>query len=158
MTRYVQDYHLVPVQIPVASAGSTAIVAVNAVNMSYYNWCDFVIQVGSIDETDAPVVTVLNSSAATTVSAVAIPFAYRLSSSVGADAMGALTTCSSAGYTFSTAMIDMTLVISIDPRRLDEGYPWVRLYYSTAAADEMTQSVLAILTPKYAQDSMISST
>ena len=82
MTRYVQDYHLVPVQIPVASAGSTAIVAVNAVNMYYYNWCDFVIQVGSIDEGDAPVVTVLNSTAATTVSALAIPFAYRLSSRI----------------------------------------------------------------------------
>jgi hypothetical protein len=155
--RYVQDYHLVPIQIPVASAGSTAIVAVPAINMSNYEWCDFVVMFGNMEDATVTI-TVLNSTANTTVSALAIPFAYRLSATVGADTLGALTTCDSAGLACATTYTDKMVVISIDPKRLDQDYNYVRLYESQAAGSEATQSVLAILFPKYAQTTPQSST
>lgn len=155
--RYVQDYHIVPLQIPIASAGSTAVAAINAVNMSRYEWAELCLQIGAFSTADATL-TVLNSTAATTVSALAIPFAYRLSATVGADTMGALTTCDSGGLTLGYASEDdKMVVVSIDPKRLDEGYPWVRLYVTHGADDEMTMSSFAILYPKYAQDSMLTS-
>ena len=158
MTRYVQDYHIVPLQIPIASAGSTAVAAINAVNMSYYNWAELCLQIGAFSTADATL-TVLNSTAATTVSALAIPFAYRLSATVGADVMGALTTCDSGGLTLGNASEDdKMVVVCVDPKRLDSGYPWVRMYITHGSDDEMTMSAFAVLYPKYAQAANISST
>ncbi len=155
--RYVQDYHIVPLQIPVASAGSTAIVALPAVNMSNYEWCDFVLSFGNLEDATITV-TMLNSTANTTVTALAIPFAYRVCSTVGTDSLGALTTCDSAGLACTTAFTDKAVVFSVDPKRLDQDYPYVRLYESQAAGSEATQSALAILFPKYSQTTPLTST
>jgi hypothetical protein len=155
--RYVQDYHIVPLQIPIASAGSTAITFGAAVNMSKYEWCDFVVSFGNLE--DAVVtLTILNSTANTTVGALAIPFAYRVSATVGADTLGALTTCDSAGLACATTYSDKAVIISIDPKRMDQDYNYVRISQTQAAGSEATQSALAILFPKYAQTTPLSST
>jgi hypothetical protein len=157
--RYVQDYHVVPIQTPVASAGSTALNAVTSpgVNMSNYEWCDFVVHFGNLEDA-AVTLLVTNSTASTSVSALAIPFAYRVSATVGADTLGALTTCDSAGLACATTYTDKMVIISVDPKRMDDGYPYVHLYQTQAAGSEALQSAMAILFPKYAQTTPLSST
>lgn len=155
--RYVQDYHIVPLQMPVASAQSTAILFLPAVNMSNYEWCDFVLFFGNLEEA-ANVITMHNSTANTTVGALAIPFAYRLSATVGTDVMGALTTCDSGGLSCATTYTDKAVIFSVDPKRMDDGYNYVRLGNIQTGSSESLQSLIAILHPKYAQTTPLSST
>jgi len=154
--KYAQDYHMLPIKASV-DAGSTD-VGTEWFNMRDYNWADVLVNMGAITG-DTLVVTVEESTTNSSGAEVAIPFVYRLSSAVATDSLGAATTCDSGGVTVAATDDNKTLVVSIDPQSLDEGYNYARLWFNLGGSmSAFLVGANAILTPRYPSATAISAT
>jgi hypothetical protein len=153
--KYAQDYHIVPLLL----LSDTDTAALPFVDMSHYLWCDFVVGLGACG-TDSADITVEECTANATSGAtlVALPFRYRTGVAVGSDTIGALTTCDSGGFGVDSD-VEFMYVIGVDPKDLDDGYRYVRVKFAQQTnTDSFVAQVFAILHPRYAADTMISST
>jgi hypothetical protein len=121
----------------------------------------FLLGFGTVDT--ATTITVRESSAASTVSAEAIPFYYRLSGASSADntdTWGAITSADSAGVALTaTTDTGKFLLIDIDPDDLSDGDKYLQVV--TAATNYSTAGaflVAAFLEPRYPQNVHMSDT
>jgi hypothetical protein len=148
--KYAMDYHVVPL---INNSSSTATLASPFVDMRNYTWVDFIYLHPALA---AGAVTVIQCPASSTTGSTIdeVPFVYRKSAAIGTDTLGAATTASTAGYNSST--VSGLEVISVDPRDMGEGYHFLRVSFAGIAASD-SKSVLAILHPRYAQATPISS-
>ena len=156
--KYAYDYHPVMLLQPV---DDTATAATAFVDVKDSVWLDFLVGVGAITG-DSVVMTVEECTANATaggVTEVAVPFVYRRQSAVGTDSFGAATTSDSAGITMAEDSADNNLwVVSIDPRRLDEGYNYVRVLFTQGSStSDFGCCVIALLQPRYPQATPLSS-
>ena len=151
--KYAQDYHVIPVlALTTVTAAATN---TEFVNMSKNHWVDFHVMIGTL-EGDSVTLTVEECTANATVTdsaaEVAIPFAYRKGVAVASDTMGALTTNDSGGLEVDTDTPNITLVLSVDPTTLDEGYNYVRVKISeSSSTSAAVKGVNAVLYPRYMQ-------
>jgi hypothetical protein len=154
--KYAMDYHVVPI------LGLTTVTAAETdtayVDMKDYHWVDFHVSVGTLTG-DTLTLTIEESSTAASSSAGTIPFVYRQSSAVGTDSLGAATTAASTGVAVADTDDNTLWILSVDPRTMTDGNRFLRVVMaegsSTSAA---VKGVTAILYPKYAQATPISST
>ena len=108
---------------------------------------------------DSLAVTVEESSAASTTSAEAIPFKYRLSGAVATDTWGAVTTADSAGVDMTASDDDKILWVEIDPSDLTDGDHYLSVLLSPgASASACEVSVIALQDVRYRNLNMQSST
>lgn len=131
------------------------------VNVSDAHHVTFLIGIGTLDTATA--ITVRESSAASTTSAEAIAFYYRLSgaSSAGAtDTWGAVTSATTTGVSL-TATTDQGkfLLIDIDPADLTDGDDYLSVVFTaTNYSAAMGVQVAAFLEPRYPGNIGLSST
>lgn len=116
------------------------------------------------DSTSEVAVTVLVSTAGSSSDTnTAIAFSYRLSEAVGTDSMGAISAATTAGVTVNSSTDDnKTLLIYVDPSAVQEAVTDGRyvgvLLTPTSGMDATLCSVVARYVPRYAGNSMPSST
>ena len=128
--RYAQ--HLVP--RPVLSPVDIVSAATNTTHMKVTgHHATFLVYFGTITG-DSVVVTVEESSAASTTSAEAVPFRYRLSSAETASTWGAVTTADSGGVIVTAAQDDMILLVEVDPSDLSDGDNYLSVLVSPEAS------------------------
>src|SRR5215207_6502654 len=111
--RFAFGENILPLKVPVDSAGTAyATPYVNMVNQLHVT---FLAYFGVITATSADqniVVTVEASTAATSTTAVQIPFKYRVSGATGANTWGAITAATaSGGISLDTTTEDNKLVL-----------------------------------------------
>jgi hypothetical protein len=153
--RFGQQNHIIPVYAP--QDVGTADVNTTHVNVSNAHRVTFAVQFGNITN-DSKVITVEESSAATTVSAEAIPFKYRFSGIVGTDTWGAVTTVDSGGTLATDGTHDNSLLlIDVDPSILTDGDNYLSVRISSAGG-ECYAGVVAYLAPRYSQLDHLSTT
>lgn len=156
MLRYAMDYHVVPTLQPV---DDTATAATAFVDVKDHLWLEFLVPLGAVTG-DTVTMTVEECTANATsggATEVAVPFVYRLSSALGTDSMGAATTSSSSGIAISASDDNMVYVLSIDPRRLDENYNFVRVTFAQGSStSDFAAAVIALLYPRYPQATPLS--
>lgn len=145
-----QEFNIFPVLAPV-DTNNTA-VGTDVVDAGDNHWLTFCLQLGNLAG-DATL-TVEQCDNTTPSTAAAIAFSYRKSAAVGTNTLGALTASASTGITLANATDDNKMVIvEIDPSQLDDGYPYVRLYVTPAAAATLV-SCICIAKPRYVANTM----
>ena len=150
-----QQLNIIPVYAP--QDVGTADVNTTHINVSNAHHITFAVQFGSLTN-DSKVITVEESSAATTVSAEAIPFKYRLSGAVATDTWGAVTTTDSTGLDMVHASDDnKLLLIDVDLSTLSAGDNYLSVRISSAGG-ECFAGVVAYLAPRYPQLDHVSTT
>ena len=108
---------LQPVLLRQPQASTTEFVSQH-VRMRAAQWVTFMAVWGTrtTDGTTNPFnFRVFASTAATTVSATAQPFKYRLSSALGTDSWGNITAATAAGVNVDEGVINRLLIIDVDP-------------------------------------------
>lgn len=148
-----QKTHIVPVLAPVeVSTGTTN---TDVVGLKEYEEIEFLISFGAI--TGDEVVVSLVESTNTTASGTDVAGKYRLSSAVGTDTMGAVTTLASTGVTLTADDDNKMLLITVDPATLTDGYPYVFVEIDPGSSmSSMLISGVALLKPRYPQAVQIS--
>ena len=151
--RYAQDYHVLPV-LALTSVTATA-TKTQWVNAGQNHWVDFHVMLGTM-EGDSVTITVeectANNTATASAAEVAVPFCYRKCAAIASDTFGALTTNDSGGLEVDTDEANLTIIVSVDPASLDDGYNYVRVVLSESGdATACVKGVNAILYPRYAQ-------
>lgn len=162
--RYAEKLHIVPLLAPVSSTDAVAIS--NAVNLENAHWVSFLVNWGAITgDTEKLVVSVEASThgAATTNSAdTAIPFVYRLSSTLAADNWGDPTTCASTGLEILGTNDSMALLIDVDPATipaLDSDATYLHVILDgTGLSTNAGMSVYALMEDRYPQAEHVTST
>lgn len=112
--KYAQGLKVVPILPPQDITETVTKTAI--VDLKNANWATLAIHFGAIT-CDAPTVTVKCSTAATTVSAVAIAFNYRLATGFPTDpeVMGAITAATTTGVALAVTNDNGLLIIDVDP-------------------------------------------
>lgn len=151
--KFAQDYHVLPVMAATTVTASSTVS--EFVDMSNNLWVDFHVILGTL-EGDSVTLTVEECTANATVTdsaaEVAIPFCYRKCPAVASDTFGALTTNDSGGLEIDTDEANITVIIGVDPRTLDDGYNYVRVKISeSSSTSSAVKAVNAILYPRYMQ-------
>ena len=165
MTKYAEQLKVLPVLAPVAF--TTSPVASPFVNMAQVNWLSFVVSFGLMtsDSTDTVTLTVEACPIGSTTDSneTAMKFDYRLSSAVGNDAWGSITSATATGMSVNAADDDSKVVkIEVDPiwaAKAVAGGKYVRLVATPSA--EMASGVIsavAIIEPRYPANAIPSST
>jgi len=113
-TRFAEGMKILPILTPIDITETTTSTAI--VDLKTANWATLAFHFGAIT-CDAPTVTVLASTAATTASATAISFSYRLSSPLATDTdtWGAITAASTTGVGLAVTDDSTLLLIDVDP-------------------------------------------
>jgi hypothetical protein len=157
MIRYAEKLQIVPLFQPQAST----VVDLETAHMKIKNaqWISFLCIWSSLtsDSTDLVNVMVYTSTAATTTSAVAQPFKYRLSSAVGDDLWGTITSATAAAGVNITATDDnKLLLIDVDPApllALDSDAEYAHLLINgVGAVTNPTFGVVGFMEPRYPQN------
>lgn len=155
--------NFLPLKAPVDSAGTAFATA--WVDLKHQLRCTFLDFFGNIAaaSADQPViVTIEAATAAASGSEVAIAFKYRKTGVAGANTTGALTSATSTGITVGTTDDGSVYIIDIDPADLERQLAdarFVRLVQGIDAGGTATlNSVIAILSPRYAQTTHLSAT
>lgn len=163
--RYAEGLNISPIMAPVdivATATRTAYVDLDLVN-----WATFLVDFGAVASTDSTgevVVTVLCSTAATTVGATAMAFNYRLSGAAAANTMGTITAATAAaGAAVGQADDNKILVIDVDPAAVAEvtGNDNRFLHLLISPTSEITSTVvgaIAVLEVRYPANTQAVST
>jgi len=156
MRGYGQDLHIVGVKNYsdiVSTATNTTHIKVTGHRVTFL--IPFVTITG-----DSVAVTVEESTSAATTGAEAIPFTYRLSSTVaGADTWGAVTTADSTGVDVTATDDDKILLIDIDPADMSEDCNYLSVLLSPgASASAVGVSAFALVDTRYKQLNHVSST
>jgi hypothetical protein len=156
--KYALDYHVVPIMtLTTVTAAETDTAFVD---MKNYQWVDFLVSFGTITG-DVITLTVEEATAnvSTSSTPIALPFVYRWSSPVGTDSLGAATTCASTGLSVAATDDDTLYVLSMDPSTMTDGYSYLRVAIAEGSSTSASvKGVTAILMPKYAQATALSTT
>ena len=154
---------IVPLKAPVDSAGtayaSPYVDLKNALHATFFYYCGVVTATSA----DQHIVITMEAatSAASSATEVKLPFKYRLSSTTGDDAWGAITTVANTGVSLDTTSADgKMLMIDVDPAAL-EGLlgdsRFVRMVVGIDAGGTVTlNAAWAVLDPIYPQLTMAS--
>lgn len=152
---YAEYNHVIPVLSPadiVSTATNTTHIKVTGHKVA------FLVFLGTLTG-DSCAVTVEESSAASTTSAEAIPFKYRLSAAVGGDTWGAVTTADSGGVDLTADDDDKILWVEVDPADLTDGDHYLSVLLSPgASASACEVAVIALQDVRYRSLNMQSST
>lgn len=162
--RYAEGMNIMPLLAP-QDIAATATVSAH-VHLDVVNWVTFVVPFGAITSTDstgAVIVTVHCSTAATTASATALAFSYRLSGAAGANTMGAITAATSAGASVGQGDDNKILVIDVDPAAIPaaeaENNQYLFLKFTPTTETTVTLlSAVAVCEARYPQNSPVVST
>jgi hypothetical protein len=149
---YGEKLHIVPVLAPVDAIAVTQ--TTDVVDCGEVTRLQFLAMFGVITTQDVTITLEACDDIVPTTSP-AIVFSYRLSSAVGTDLMGAHTavTVPATGCVVTTADDGKTVLIDVDPAALTAGYPYARLTLApTAGCTVSLMSVVALMTPRYAQN------
>ena len=148
-------------------AGTTSAVASVYIDAADYNWLTWLVQTGvtTSDSTDTLTITVECSTAASSnATEVAIPFFHRVNGPVGTDAIGAITSDSTAGLELAADLTAdaMAILISVNPDaiqgELADGR-FLRLVITpSSAVGAFVVSACFLGEPKYQMNSIPSST
>jgi len=117
--RYAEKLQIIPILIPDATTSADDESA--HVKIQNAHWISFLLNWSSMtsDSTDTAAVFVYTSTDASTTSAVAQPFKYRLCEAVGGDTWGAITDATAAAGASITATDDnKALLIDVHPPSL----------------------------------------
>jgi hypothetical protein len=168
MLKYAEKIQVFPIKAPAATTADTESAWVALKNVQDLA---FIVQWGDLDsDTDTFNVAVKSTTSATSGTTnsndYALPFKYRLSSVVGTDNWGDITSVTTAtGYATVTAAQDnMALLIHVDPAVIpahdsDATFVYVDIDANAAAATDTNYalSALAIIAPRYPQNENLSS-
>lgn len=111
--RFSEGLKIIPILIPADITENTTFTGY--VDLHNVHWATIALHFGAIT-CDVPTVTLMASSAATTASAVAIAFKYRLGGVIGTDTMGAITAATSTGVALTASDDGKLLLMEGDPR------------------------------------------
>ena len=153
--RYGMNTHVVPVLAPVDVGAAT--IRTSHVKINHALAATFLINFGVITN-DTMNITVEESTAATTVGAVAIGFGYRLTGDTDASSYDAVTTCDSLGTSFVHSDINnisMWLEVDLATMSDDCNYLCVKI---VAGSDPSLMSGTALLRTRYGQYDPLSTT
>ena len=160
--RFAEGIKVLPVLTPADIAATNTWTAF--VDLDLANWVTFVAQYGACSSAGATcddcLIQVMSSSVASTAGIDAIGFTYRLSSAVGTDSMGAITTGTSDGITVGPLLDNKCVIIDVDPSVVAAKGAlerWVCLEF-TPASTITTVGVIAYIEPKSPGNSIPSST
>jgi hypothetical protein len=167
MIRYAEKLQPVMLREPVSTTGNDDETA--HVRLKNAQWVTFMVYWGSRTtnaEGTAGTIKVYSSSAATTTSAVAQPFKYRLSSVMGGSTWGAITDATTAGYTLVTpttdgATVNQMLLIDIDPaviRKNQSGANYAHLLLAPIQDGTNVMGAFAFVEPRFPQNANLSTT
>ena len=149
-----EAHHIVPVIAPVDTTSTT--INSDVVGLKEYHGVEFLINFGVITG-DTVVVTVEECDDTTPTTTTAITFHYRKSSAVGTDSMGSLTAATTSGVTIAATDDNKLLAIYVDGAQLSDGYPYIRFVADPGASmSACLISAVAVLKPRYEQDSQLS--
>lgn len=167
MIRYAEK--LQPVMIHVPQSTTLTGTETSHVRLENAQWITFMVYWGDRTTnavTGGNTILVYSSSAATTVSRVAQPFKYRLSSVQGGDTWGAIGTATATGY----AMVGLTtdgltenqmLLIDVDPAEIranDDNANFAHLALNIVMDGTNVMGANAFIEPRYPQNANLSST
>ena len=163
--RFAEGLKVLPLTAPVAF--TTSAVASQFVDMKLLNHVSFLVMFGVMtsDSTDTVTVTVEACPIGTTTDSddQPIAFRYRLSSAVGTDNWGAVTTSSTSGVALTADANDaMALLIDVDPAEAQTELStarWLRVVATPSAA--IAAGVISVVTvgePRYPGAEQSSST
>ena len=140
----VEEGHPIPLQVPTGSTGGVGYSDV--FHMKEASHASILIQTGAI--TNAATITVNECTGAGATGATAIAFKY--CSTTATDVFGALTLGTAGGFATGTTN-NYNWMIELDASELSDGYPYVCLHFTTAAA--IFINAAAVLTGlRYAED------
>lgn len=165
MKDYGQVNKIVPLLSPTAETSSSWASAF--VDLENALTCTFVVPFGVLTSASASQALVLTVEASSTDSTNALNLPvlcnYRISSAVATDSWGAVTamTTAAAGVPLTSANAQMTVLINVDPvdaaTALASGLGrWVHVVGTATQIATDTPAVIAILKPRYAQNSPLS--
>ena len=155
--KYGMNTHIIPVFAPYDLAANdmttTHIKVTNALRVTYL--LSFGVLTG-----DSATVTVECSSAASTTSAVKIPFTYRLTGDTASDTYGDVTTCDTDGLVISEATDDnKLLMVDVNMSDVADTASYVALNLVTESSLTVTlASVVALVQTRYGQYDPLSTT
>jgi hypothetical protein len=161
--RYAEKIQIVPIWAPQASTAADLETA--HVKVKNAQWVSFLCGWGALttDGGDG-VIKVYSSPLATTANAVSQSFSYRLSSAVGVDNWGDITTVDStatAGAPIGDANENMFMLIDVDPASVvaaDADAEYVHLLIDGSnLATNPSMSVVAFIEPRYPQNENLTS-
>lgn len=158
------DFNVVPGIAPVDTA-ATAIES-QFVDCKTAQNIEFLASFGTVTAAtagDLVTITVTASSVQAGTSAVGLPFYYRLSGAAAANSWGARTAATSAGYAPTCATLTGNMVhIELDPAILAEEsaqHQWVNIVVTPDGnAAACAVAAIPIITPRYVQTDMVSTT
>ena len=154
--RFGQNTHVIPVIAPIDLAANdittTHIKVTNALRITY------LVGFGVITG-DTATITVECSSAATTTSASAIPFTYRLTGDTAMDTYGAVTTCDTDGLLITASYDNMLLMVDVNMSDVADTASYVALSVVTAGSmSACVVSAVALVETRYGQLNPLSTT
>lgn len=159
--RFGEKIQVVPLYAPIETTESKVTACVALENAQ---WVTFLVMTGAIatDSDDQYEITVKSAATNSTGAAdVAIPFKYRLSSAVGTDAWGAITSATSTGFILEASTDgNKAVLIDVDPASVpaldaDGLYLYVDIATTTMVSGPV--AVSAYIEPRYPQNSNLSS-
>lgn len=140
--------HVVSVQLPIdidTNSGATG------ESFTMENWSHASIIITGGAATGASVVTVSENTDASQSGTTAIAFKYAKEETALGDTLGALTACTSAGFTMSTNN-GTIYVLEIDAADLSEGSPWVTVHFADPSGTVIVSAVAVLSGGRYAGD------
>lgn len=162
--RYVEDVNVIPALAPqniVATATAT-----QYVDLNFAHGVDFFVQFGALtsDSTDTVTVTLEANAVGDTSSSdnseIVLGYQYRVSSALGTNSWGAITTATSDGAAITATDDNKVLYLHVDPSAVANAgaYRFVRLVATpNAEMASCNLSVMAFVDPRYAGNAIPSS-
>lgn len=159
--RFGEKIQVVPLYAPVETTESKETACVALENAQ---WVTFLVMTGALatDSDDQYEITVKSAATNSTgADDVAIPYKYRLSSAIGTDSWGAITSATSTGFILeATTDGAKAVLIDVDPASvpaLDSDGLYVYVDIATTTMVSGPVAVSAFIEPRYPQNSNLSS-
>ena len=154
--KYGMNTHIIPVFAPLDLVANdfttTHIKVTNALSITY------LVSFGVIT-TDTATLTVECSSAATTTSASAIPFTYRLTGDTASDTYGDVTTCDTDGVLITASYDNMLMMVDVNMSHVADTASYVALSFVTESSMSVCLvSAVALVQTRYGQYDPLSTT
>jgi len=154
--KYGMNTHIIPVFAPLDLVANdmttTHIKVTNALRVTY------LVSLGVVTG-DTATLTVECSSAASTTSASAIPFSYRLTGDTAADTYGAVTTCDSDGLLVTASQDNMLLMVDVNMSHVADTASYLALSFVTESSmSACVVSAVALVQTRYGQYDPLSTT
>ena len=154
--KYGMNTHIIPVFAPLdlgsGDMTTTHIKVTNALRITY------LLSFGVITG-DTATITIECSSAATTTSASAIPFTYRLTGDTASDTYGDVTTCDTDGLLITASDDNKLLMVDVNMSDVADTASYVALSCVTAGSmSACVTSAVALVQTRYGQYDPLSTT